>query len=76
MPKEKYNGRTAEQILSSLLRNHFYTGHSSHGFIWSYVEDTSLGEVDESLEKSCLEFERKYINAKRTINKARAEQTA
>jgi hypothetical protein len=56
MPEE-YNGRTAEQIISKLLIEFFY---ECGGLNWSYVEGTTVGDINPSLEKSLLEFQRKH----------------
>lgn len=52
-----YAGRTAKQIIAKLLNNFFY---EDHGLNWSYQEGTTVGDIDPSLEKSLLEFQRRH----------------
>jgi len=45
----------AEEMLFQLMKNHF-TYYKGSGYEWDYIEETSLGELDEVLARDIYKF--------------------
>lgn len=52
-----------EEILSQLLRKHFFVYSQDGHMYWSYGDD-HMGDIDPELERACLEFRKRVADDK------------